>query len=45
MLVKKVVEEVKRKVLSKFCGHWTSPELAAAEKVLLVGDNLRSLLE
>ena len=49
MLFRKVVEEVERKVLSKFGEHWRSPELAAggatAEKMFLVGKNVRSLLE
>ena len=49
LLVRKVVE---RKVLSKFGEHWRPPELAAvaggsasAEKVFLVGKNVKSLMD
>ena len=48
MLVRKVVEEVERKVLSNFGGHWRSPELdagATAGKKIFVGNFMRSVLE
>ncbi len=32
VVVRKVVEEVERKVLSNFGGHWRSPELAASRR-------------
>ena len=32
VVVRKVVEEVERKVLLNFGGHWKSPELAASRR-------------
>ena len=45
VLVRKVVEEIERKVLSNFGGHWRSSVLAAAGKNVFIGNFLRSLLE
>ena len=49
VLVRNVVEEVERKVLPNFGGHWRSSELAVggatAEKMFLVGIFMRSVLE
>ena len=44
MVVRKVVEEVERKVLSNFGGHWRSLELAQG-KMFFVGNFMRSLME
>ena len=48
MVVRKIVVEVERKVLSNFGKHWRSLELdaagATAEKVFLMGNFMRSLM-
>ena len=46
VVVRNVVEEVERKMLPNFGEHRRSPELvASAEKMFVVGKNVRSLME